>query len=100
MRDASTYRGARRNRCIRLERCMWGPEWYYDSHRNNPRWAIAAGKAPPNNQSPIYMPRQAREGRKPATTSNAVHALLRRGDYAGAVRQFFSRKGKASGRGD
>ena len=30
-RHASTYRGARRNECLRGEiKSVWGPDWYYD----------------------------------------------------------------------
>lgn len=32
MRDASTYRVARRNRC-RRERGVWGAAYYYDQHK-------------------------------------------------------------------
>lgn len=30
-RDASTYRGSRRNYCHE-QRMMWGPNWYYGEH--------------------------------------------------------------------
>jgi hypothetical protein len=31
-RAASTYRGARRNECLRTEpKSVWGPDWYYQS---------------------------------------------------------------------
>jgi len=32
MRDGSTYRGARRNKCLRELKTVWGPHWYYEKH--------------------------------------------------------------------
>lgn len=89
-RDASTYRGARRNYCIRERKMMWGPDWYYSGH---------------NKDAHKVIPWDGRAKRKAPTTTSGVHELLKRGDYAGAVRRFFKRptvleRAKASGRGD
>lgn len=98
-RDAQTYRGARRNACIRELKGEWGPAWYYTQHRNAPRWAQVQGVVDRNNQAPIYVPREKIERKKGDPRGSAIHALIRGGRYAEAVRAFFSRKGKASGRG-
>jgi hypothetical protein len=100
-RDASTYRGARRNRCIRKEKMVWGPAWYYSAHDNAhayPRGFVG------DTRAARYLPAEKQE-RKPATTTGGTHEFIRRGDYAGAVKAFFGNRGaagrvKASGRGD
>lgn len=101
-REASTYRGARRNFCIRDRKMVWGPDWYYGQHRNVPDWALE--KVGRNNNRPIYIQAQ-RVERKSRTGKGGIHELLRRGDYAGAIRKAFGgwREGsrvKASGRGE
>lgn len=100
-RDASTYRGARRNYCIRERHLMWGPDWYYKAHTNAPRWAEA--QVGSNNQRAIYIPAE-RAMKKRETGKGGIHELLKRGDYAGAIRRAFGgwRQGrvKASGRGE
>jgi hypothetical protein len=74
-RDASTYRGSRRNACLRERpKSTWGPDWYYSAH---------------NKDVHRYEPAM-RVTRKKATTSGGVHELLKRGDYAGATRAFFA----------
>ncbi|HVM96155.1 MAG TPA: hypothetical protein VMT89_07185 [Candidatus Acidoferrales bacterium] len=37
MRDGSTYRGARRNKCLRELKTVWGPHWYYEGHGQTAR---------------------------------------------------------------
>ncbi len=80
-RDQATYRSARRNRCIRQEHGVWGSDWYYVQHKKEVH---------------RYEPAMKQE-RKVATTSGGVHELLKRGDYAGAVRKFFNRQRGAKG---
>lgn len=80
MRDASTYRGARRNRCIRELKSVWGPEFYYARF----------------DQSALKREKATNQKRKAATSHGGVHMLLRRGDYGAAVRSFF-KKGTAGG---
>lgn len=98
-RDGSTYRGARRNECIRGEtKFVWGPDWYYSRHRN----PCTGTLRDPDRVAAVYAPAQ-RYQRKKATTTNIVHQLLKRGDYAGAMRAVYGGKGervRASGRGD
>jgi hypothetical protein len=88
MRAKETYRGYRRNQCIRVEHGVWGPDWYYTRHRKEAHKTIPAERVK----------------RKLATTSGGVHEFLRRRDYAGAVKHFFKRGGgerrtKATGLG-
>lgn len=33
MRSADTYRGARRNKCLRELKTVWNQTWYYEGHR-------------------------------------------------------------------
>lgn len=80
-RDPATYRSARRNKCIREDRMLWTSDWYYSQHRQ---------------EAHRYEPAMKQE-RKPATTTGDVHRLLKRGDYAGAVRKFFNRQRGAKG---
>lgn len=37
MRDLDTYRGARRNACLRKDHAIWGPSEYYGGHKAGAR---------------------------------------------------------------
>jgi hypothetical protein len=45
-RAAETYRGARRNACIRELKGVWGPSWYYSKHNAKYRRGTALSKTP------------------------------------------------------
>ena len=55
-RAATTYRANRRNQCLRADKAVWGPQWYYEAHRNSPRWASARH----DNKTAIVRPYQSR----------------------------------------
>ena len=79
----------------------WGAEWYYANHMNAPQWAVDCGLDTKNNAA-IYV-RAKKQERKLALGSGNIHAMLKRGDYAGAVNKFFAprtARTKSSGRSD
>jgi hypothetical protein len=90
-RDRSTYRSSRRNYCIRELKTVWGPNWYYKDHRNAPEWWVDGNPYHSSaNQNPIHIPAKKVE-RKQALGKGDIHAMLKRGDYAAAVRKMYDR---------
>lgn len=45
-RPSGSYRGARRNLCLRELKTTWGPEFYYNGHHAKERRATILRKAP------------------------------------------------------